>query len=112
MKKIILLISALAIVALAVFNLNLNFNKESKIGVVLKSPLTVAKNENGVGGVCKTVVTIKRFGCWTLWELWCSGGSEPSCQDGWELAEECEPYRMDWDINTYTCPGTPPINVK
>jgi len=45
MKKNILFVSALAIFTLTVFNLNLSFNRETEIGVGVKSPLTIAKKK-------------------------------------------------------------------
>ena len=94
MKKNILLISALAIVALAVFNLNLSFNKETKIGVGMKSPLTVAKNEEG--GKCGTFFIYTRLDeCWFSMDYKCiNGGYNDYCYDGFEVNNECPPYNQ------------------
>jgi len=108
MKKNTLFISAIAIVALSVFNLNISLNKENKVGIEIANKLSIAKNEDNGGRTCGTVVTMTQRDCWTIWEFWCGTGTDTSCQNGWEIARECEPYTMDWNVTTYSCSATTP----
>ena len=106
MKKIILLVGFLAIVALAVFNLNLSF-QDSKVNVELKTMLSVAKEENGNGGNgnCATVALVTRIdNCWFTVDYLCAtGGSDSDCRVGFEHNNECPPYDQ-WHIWDYvTC---------
>ena len=83
MKKVILCIGTTAIVALAVFNLNLTINKNSQVSVALYDMLSLAQNESS--GNCTTAAFIVIDGCHTSVDYFCaSGGNDYSCRTGFE----------------------------
>ena len=100
MKKVILSIGTLAIVALAVLNVNLTFNSESKVNVEFANMLSVAQNESG-GGNCATIAVIMNDGCFTSVDYYCAtGGNDYDCKKGFEENRECPPYNM-WNYWEY-----------
>jgi len=86
MKKIILLFCTLAIVALAVFNLNLIQNREGKVKLEFSNVLSVAKNE-GDDGLCRLVHDFYDYGTWTYNDYSCWIGTEIDCAVGWRITE-------------------------
>ena len=107
MKKNFLCIGAIAIVALAVLNLNLTYNKEAKVNVGLTRMLAVAQSE-GDGGGCFTVAFITRDPnntCWFTVEYICgTGGDDSYCESGFEVNNECPPsYDMWHNVQSHNC---------
>ena len=82
MKKVILSISALAIVALAAFNLNLTYNRESKVNVVLSGFMSLAENENGGGGCDYILYQITWGDCNQQFSYSCIDGDRIYCFSG------------------------------
>ena len=87
MKKVILLFGALAIVALAVFNLNLTINSESKVNVSLTSMFSAAQSESGGG--CNTKYFEGGEGCMYVFIYDCTDGSAPLCLAGGSVWDTC-----------------------
>ena len=90
MKKVILLFGALAIIALAVFNLNLTINSESKVNVSSASILSVAAPEGGSD--CDTDFWMRPISDCDGWEYvsFCIHGSKDHCLTGEaQLADDC-----------------------
>ena len=85
MKKVIFVIVAVTIVALAFVNLNLVLNNESKIDIALTSVFAVAGNENGDNGRCEQRYKIQTDGDWCYCDYSCGSGSETDCAIGWRI---------------------------
>ena len=94
MKKNILLVGALAIVALAAFNLNISLDKDSRVNVKFASMFSVAEEESGQGaGKCETICQIFTLNdCMFRVIYTCVGGKAKECRNGDELNNECPPY--------------------
>jgi len=105
MKKMILLIGALAIVALAAFNLNLSLNKDSKVNLELSRVEGIANNESGEsGGLCQTnaeMIPIPLSYCVAI-VYWCENfGPYEVCLQGLQLY--CLGILCDEDLDGKHC---------
>ena len=107
MKKALLGVIAVAIVALAAFNLNLALNKEAKVSVDLSNPVSLAQGEGGEEGRCLQKITHTY-----LWECWywtiyaCNkGGNELYCDSGDLYYDMCfPPMGIIDEVETLYCP--------
>ena len=103
MKKIILCMGAVAVVALAAFNLNLSLNKEAKVNVEFASTQSVAQNEGGEGKCNQQVYMTPIDDCWFHSIYYCtSDGSSPRCLNGWSDMNFCDDGWVG-DVFTLDC---------
>jgi hypothetical protein len=95
MKKLLLCVCVVAIVALAAMNLNFALNSESKIDLTLAGISSLAENENGWGdGTCKQYVEFMwQNECGPTFAYKCYLGSDYDCWNGMEIfTDNCWPY--------------------
>ena len=104
MKKALLGVITVAIVALAAVNVNLSFNGDSKINATLASIFSVAQNEQGNGN-CSQNETVWDEGWWMSINYICEYGFEPKCAVGYKLYEYFDGnyYVIGENINWLNC---------
>lgn len=86
MKKVIICIAAIAIVALASINLSIALNSESEIDVKFGNALSFAQTENGgsSSNVCETHSSFNdgNGSCFRIYTYSCNGGTSGICVTG------------------------------
>jgi len=104
MKKVFFVVVTVAIMALAVVNLNLVLNNESKVNLELTSILAVAQNEDGGEGKCyKSTSEEEIVGCLIFFSYHCINGDEPSCYYGFSHWDFCTIEHLYASGMTLTC---------
>ena len=101
MKKALIGVIAVAIVALAAFNLNLILNKEAKVSVDLSNPLSLAQGEGLIGWCDYTLYQITWGDCEQLFAYRCIEGENIFCFDG-DSKWNCLIHEYD-NVVVYTC---------